>query len=102
MASHVGQLFFDQNLQAKVEAYKPYSSNAQALTMNVEDGILASEADTSDPIMEYVFLGRHVSDGILGWISIGIDPTETSMVSAKERYCKEGGAEKGGCDFLGS
>ena len=37
------------------------------------------------------FLGRDVEDGILGWVSIGIDPTESRFVSAKEKYYATGG-----------
>jgi hypothetical protein len=86
-------MYFDQSLQAEVEAYEPYRSNPQPLTSNTEDGLLAFEAGTTDPMMEYVLLGRDVEDGILGWISIGIDPTETRPVSAKEKYYKAGGAQ---------
>lgn len=88
-------MFFDQSLQAQVEANQPYTSNAQALTTNVNDGILAAEADTFDPMMEYVLLGRHVTDGILGWIRIGIVPTEGRVVSAMNAYHNGGGVQAG-------
>lgn len=32
--------------------------------------------------MEHVLLGEHVTDGILAWIRIGIDPTERHTTSA--------------------
>lgn len=79
-ASHVGQIFFDQTLQGEVEKVEPYASNDQPLTTNEEDNILAGEADSADPMMRYVQLGDNISDGILGWISLGIDPTASNEV----------------------
>jgi hypothetical protein len=93
VAFHVGQLFFDQSLQAKVEANEPYIFNTQTLTMNAEDGVLATEAESSDPMVKYVYLGNAVTDGILGWISIGIDPRETRKASAMTTYHKDGGVQ---------
>ena len=90
-ADHVGQIFFDQDLLEQVEATEPYSTNSQAVTTNEEDSILAQEADTSDPMMEYVLLGDSVSDGLLGWITVGIDPTENRTVSAAATYYESGG-----------
>ena len=82
MASHVGQIFFDESLQAIVEANEPYTLNTQAFTPNSRDVLLASEANTSNSIMEHVLLGEHVIDGILAWIRIGIDPTTRHTTSA--------------------
>lgn len=82
VASHVGQIFFDQSLQAAVEANEPYTLNTQALTTNSRDVLFASEANISHSIMEHVLLGEHVTDGILAWIRIGIDPTERHTTSA--------------------
>ncbi|KAI7106200.1 aromatic compound dioxygenase, partial [Hortaea werneckii] len=70
-SSHVGQMFFDQDLISTVEKTAPYSTNTQELTKNADDDILASEAADMDPFVEYVFLGEDVSDGILAWLSIG-------------------------------
>ena len=43
-ASHVGQLFFDQDLITLVELNEPYASNTQGLTLNSDDDILGEEA----------------------------------------------------------
>lgn len=90
-ASHVGQIFFDQDLISQVEAVYPYNSNTQDLLLNADDSILASEADTTDPFVEYVLLGDTVEAGILAWISIGIDPTEDTEVSNAATYYEDGG-----------
>ncbi|KAJ5123097.1 hypothetical protein N7448_009194 [Penicillium atrosanguineum] len=92
-SSHIGQLFFDQDLISAVEKTSPYSTNTQDLTTNANDSILSEEADTIDPFMEYVYLGEDVSDGIFAWINVGIDSTEDSDVTPAAYYTEEGGVE---------
>ncbi|KAL1869734.1 hypothetical protein Plec18167_007658 [Paecilomyces lecythidis] len=91
-SSHVGQIFFDQDLITEVEKNTPYSTNAQELTENSNDSILATEADTTDPFVEYVLLGDDVSDGIFAWISIAVNSTRDDFLSP-EGYWTEEGAE---------
>ncbi|KAF2719005.1 extracellular dioxygenase [Polychaeton citri CBS 116435] len=81
-AVHVGQLFFDQDLISQVEGTAPYNTNTQDTTLNSDDDILASEADDMDPFVQYILLGDSVSDGLLAWISIGIDPSADNEVTA--------------------
>ncbi|KAJ6021203.1 hypothetical protein N7540_006707 [Penicillium herquei] len=92
-SSHVGQLFFDQDLISTVEATSPYSTNTQDLTTNADDSILAEEADTIDPFMQYVLLGDDVSDGVFAWITVGIDATEDSDITPAAYYTENGGVE---------
>lgn len=92
-ASHIGQIFFDQSLITEVESNAPYAGNTQELTTNEEDFILAQEADTSDPFVEYVYLGDVPSDGILGWITIGIDPTAETEANPAVTWTEDGGVE---------
>ncbi|GAT30182.1 extracellular dioxygenase [Aspergillus luchuensis] len=61
-SSHVGQIFFEQDPITEVEKTGPYSTNTQSLTENADDSILQTEADTTDPFMEYVLLGDSFSD----------------------------------------
>jgi protocatechuate 3,4-dioxygenase beta subunit len=92
-ASHVGQVFFDQDLISAVESVAPYSTNQQALTTNEEDGIMAQEAATEgvDPIMEYTLLGDSVEDGIFGWIAFGINTTVSNRITPAVYLYEEGG-----------
>lgn len=92
-SSHVGQIFFDQDLITEVEKTAPYSTNTQELTTNAEDSILSEEADTIDPVMEYVYIGDSVSDGIFAWITIGVDPTTDTTVTPAAYYTEDGGVE---------
>lgn len=89
--SHVGQLFFDQDLISAVETNAPYSSNKQDLTTNEEDMIFSQEAATSDPVVEYSLLGDTVEAGIFGWITFGVDLTEIYTVSAASDLTASGG-----------
>lgn len=89
--SHVGQLFFDQDLLYEVEALSPYTENTQTYTINDEDGILASDATGADPLVEYVLLGDSVEQGLLGWLTFGINTTFTETISPAAYYYATGG-----------
>ncbi|OIW24726.1 aromatic compound dioxygenase [Coniochaeta ligniaria NRRL 30616] len=88
---HVGQVFFDQDLIGSVEATSAYSVNTQQLTTNAQDSIASEEAATSDPFVQYVLLGDSVEDGLLGWLSFGIDTTLSKNVSAAATLYQDGG-----------
>lgn len=88
---HVGQAFFDQDLITSVEATAVYAANTQTLTTNAQDSILAEEAASSDPFVQYVLLGDAVEDGLLGWLSFGIDTTASKNVSAAATLYQDGG-----------
>lgn len=91
-ASHVGQIFFDQSLISDVEATAPYNTNTQELTTNADDSILSEETDTMDPFIEYIYVNPdNIADGILGWISLGIDPTADDEITSAATYYKSGG-----------
>lgn len=90
-ATHVGQVYFDQDLVTQVEATEPYSTNTQTVTTNAEDGILSQGAATSDPIVEYVLLGDSVEDGLLAWLAFGINTTYSGTVQAAATYYETGG-----------
>ncbi|KAH9480167.1 hypothetical protein JR316_0006765 [Psilocybe cubensis] len=89
--AHVGQVFFDQDLINKVEAYSPYTTNQQPLLLNKDDFIFAEEAASSDPVLNYVWLGSKPTDGILAWITIGIDTKASYNPSAAVFWTKNGG-----------
>jgi len=92
-SSHIGQLFFDQDLISQVESLSPYTSNTQELTTNAKDDILEGEAEDIDPFLEYILLGDDISDGIFAWISVAIDPTTDRELSPAAYYTQDGGVE---------
>ncbi len=82
-ASHVGQMYFDQDLIADVEQQPPYSGNDKPVTTNDEDILLQEDLRAGgNPFMEYKLLGDSVEDGILAWLSFGINSTSSREVSA--------------------
>ncbi|KAJ5047682.1 uncharacterized protein L3040_003502 [Drepanopeziza brunnea f. sp. 'multigermtubi'] len=89
--SHVGQLFFDQDLITQADTIAPYSSNTQVVTLNSADQILSEEAATTDPVVEYSLLGSSIADGIFGWVAFGIDLTSEQSISAAANLYAEGG-----------
>jgi protocatechuate 3,4-dioxygenase beta subunit len=88
--THVGQLFFDQDLITLIEAEEPYASNTQDITTNANDSILNEEADTVDPFMEYVLLSDNVADGVFGWLAFGMN-TGASYNTIPAAYLTENG-----------
>lgn len=72
----VGQLFFNMSLISEVEAIAPYNTNTNPFTSNSQDSIFR-RASTSVPgwdgLMDVRKLGSNVEDGIIAWISVGID-----------------------------
>ncbi|KAL5355862.1 aromatic compound dioxygenase [Aspergillus floccosus] len=76
---HIGQLFWDQDLINAVEATSPYSTNDVALTTNAEDRVFSDETagTTSDPVINYVYLGEDLADGLLGWVTIAVNQSAT-------------------------
>lgn len=93
---HIGQLFFDQDLTTEVEATSPYTENQQELTENVDDDIAATEAtEEYDPFLSFVYLGDNISDGLLMWITVGIDTSAdySDQVSAAAHWYESGGVD---------
>lgn len=89
--THVGQMFFDQDLVTLVEATEPYASNTQELTINSVDTIFSQESEGYDPVAEYVLLGDDVSEGIFAWIAFGMDSTAAYNISAAAYWTESGG-----------
>ncbi|KAI1379423.1 aromatic compound dioxygenase [Hypoxylon crocopeplum] len=72
--SHIGQLFWPDDLRAEVEETYPYNTNTVALTTNDEDMWSVLQADASyDPFPQFVYLGDSIEDGLFAWIQIGIN-----------------------------
>ncbi|KYK61232.1 extracellular dioxygenase [Drechmeria coniospora] len=71
---HIGQTYFDQSLIAAVEAVEPYVRNKQNVTSNLQDKYTGDQATPEyDPFFKHVYLGDSVDDGILVWLTIGLD-----------------------------
>lgn len=91
---HIGQLFWDQSLLAKVEATSPYNTNNITLTTNAEDRIFSeqeTEGTTSDPVYDYVYISDDIADGLFGWMVIGIDPSASYTPTYSFELTSSGG-----------
>ncbi|KAG5769029.1 hypothetical protein H9Q72_003581 [Fusarium xylarioides] len=95
--SHIGQLFFDQDLITEVEATYPYNTSNINITLNSEDRVFAVETEDteSDPVFNYVLLGDSVSDGIFSWLTIGVNTTATYSTSYAAYLAENGGVSNG-------
>ncbi|KAG9191606.1 hypothetical protein G6011_10340 [Alternaria panax] len=62
--THIGQLFWPEDLKSAVEAKEPYASNTQDHTTNDEDMWSIVQTDNEfDPFPENLYLGEDVEDG---------------------------------------
>ncbi|KAI0480599.1 Intradiol ring-cleavage dioxygenase [Xylariaceae sp. FL0804] len=82
-ARAIGQLYYDTELRAAVEANYPYTTNTVAATANDEDTVLP-EVDLGDfdPFYKYAYLSDDIADGLFTWHSIGIDMTANYTADA--------------------
>ncbi|KAE8377796.1 Intradiol ring-cleavage dioxygenase [Aspergillus bertholletiae] len=92
-ASYVGQVFFDQDLLSAVRKTAAYAPNPWPVTLNADDESFQEEAAVVDPVVEYVYLGEKVEDGIFAWISVGIDPGHSGDVIIAAYHTEDGGVE---------
>jgi hypothetical protein len=114
--SHIGQLFWNEELRSAVEATYPYNTNTQAVTSNADDmwSIVQAENDF-DPFPEFMYLDANdITQGLLAWIQIGInttaDYTDNSYYSVAAEITEDGvtvtgssvGGGSGGGGFNGT
>ncbi|KAI4595966.1 hypothetical protein KJ359_006258 [Pestalotiopsis sp. 9143b] len=96
---HVGQLFWDQDIIDTVEATAPYNTNTISITNNSDDRVFSTETTDTDtvPVFEYVYLGSDLSDGLFGWVTVGINTSATYDPNYSYVWTSTGGvAESGG------
>ncbi|KAJ5770403.1 uncharacterized protein N7511_002454 [Penicillium nucicola] len=97
--SHIGQLFFDQDLITKVEATYPYNTSTVVITENGDDHVVQVETEdsNSDPFFEYAMLGDSIEDGILAWVTMGVNVSAShdSDASYAARLTASGGVSSG-------
>ncbi|ETS75768.1 hypothetical protein PFICI_12712 [Pestalotiopsis fici W106-1] len=74
ITNHAGQFFFEQSLVDEVETLDPYNTNTQVLVKTADDDIAQSVATSvDDPLLQYVRLSDNLQDGLLAYITVGID-----------------------------
>ncbi|KAF2090984.1 aromatic compound dioxygenase [Saccharata proteae CBS 121410] len=82
--AHIGQIFFDESLRSAVELTSPYNTNDLPIVSNDDDMWAPTQADNNyDPFPEFMYLNSEdITDGLLMWISIGVDTTANYSSSA--------------------
>ncbi|KAK0644923.1 hypothetical protein DIS24_g8386 [Lasiodiplodia hormozganensis] len=97
--AHIGQLFFDEDLRSAVEATYPYNTNTEEPVTNDDDMWAPYQADNNyDPFPEFIYLNSEdITDGLLAWISIGIDVNadRDSNATAAAYLAADGGHSTG-------
>ncbi|KAF8920320.1 Intradiol ring-cleavage dioxygenase [Mucidula mucida] len=79
---HIGQFFFDESWNDDVFATEPYTLNTQTRTLNSDDGILnEANSDGNNAFLDLDLIGASLEDGILGYITVGVDSTASYTIS---------------------
>ncbi|KAK1830955.1 Intradiol ring-cleavage dioxygenase [Podospora conica] len=88
VATHTGQVFFDQDLVDFMGERYPYLyAHRVDLTGNADDlYVHQAMAGGNDPFVNYVFLSNDFGDGILGWITLGVDMEHESKIKVAGTY----------------
>ncbi|KAL1741212.1 Intradiol ring-cleavage dioxygenase [Schizophyllum fasciatum] len=78
---HVGQFYFDDDLNDSVFAIAPYTDNTNRRTLNGDDGILQGAIrQGDDPYIDIEYLGDDLSSGVLGYITLGVDTSASYTI----------------------
>ncbi|KAK6528582.1 hypothetical protein TWF281_009821 [Arthrobotrys megalospora] len=100
--THVGQLFFDEDLRSAVEDLAPYNTNNQRVISNEQDQIAHQQAENDyDPFVKYAYLGDSVADGILAWITVGVDQNAEIDPYVAAELTENGGVAVGNRGVVG-
>ncbi|KAF4892080.1 hypothetical protein CGCVW01_v014260 [Colletotrichum viniferum] len=84
VATHAGQMFFDQKLVEKMRKHERYGKNKQHFIENKDDAYFRQEAEFTDPVMSYVLLDQEdkdIAEGIMAWKLVGVN-----MTNVRELY----------------
>uniref|UniRef100_UPI003F495DFB intradiol ring-cleavage dioxygenase n=1 Tax=Streptomyces chartreusis TaxID=1969 RepID=UPI003F495DFB len=73
--SHTGQLYFPENYNTQVAALAPYRSNTARRTLNSQDYIYRNGGSSS--LLAITLAGSSLSQGVIGAVVLGINPTVT-------------------------
>ena len=104
--THIGQLFWPEELRSAVEATAPYSENTQAITSNADDMWSIIQAENEyDPFPQFIYVGDDISDGLFAWIQIGVNATadynDDDYYNVAATYQAGGGVANADSSFVG-
>ncbi|KAJ3806903.1 Intradiol ring-cleavage dioxygenase [Lentinula lateritia] len=82
---HVGQFFFEEKWNDEVYATSPYTVNTNKRTYNDQDGQMndSEDADGNSAIVDISFAGEDLTEGLVGFITVGVDPHASYHITNK-------------------
>ncbi|KZP25576.1 aromatic compound dioxygenase, partial [Athelia psychrophila] len=84
---HIGQMFFDEAWTADVMTAAPYNTETITRTTNAEDHVYAVENTAGyNATAQLAKLGNDISDGLLGYITLGINPAASYELNSVSYY----------------
>ncbi|KIM71083.1 hypothetical protein PILCRDRAFT_83139, partial [Piloderma croceum F 1598] len=74
---HMGQIFFEESWSELVAATSPYNEETIKRTLNDVDRVYLEQNTVTgyNATAQLKMLGENLSDGLLGYVTLGVDPT---------------------------
>ncbi|KIY43498.1 aromatic compound dioxygenase, partial [Fistulina hepatica ATCC 64428] len=89
---HIGELFFDEDWNNKILSLYPYTLNTNSRTANDDDdNFTQANSDGYSAVIDLELLGDDLSDGLVGYITIGVDPSAAYEIT-NNKYLSSVGA----------
>ncbi|KAH7332774.1 Intradiol ring-cleavage dioxygenase [Rhizoctonia solani] len=89
-AMHTGQFFFNESIVQEVAQLAPYNTNDVSRLTNDEDQWYAYEnAEGYDALMDVVYAGADISEGLIGSIIVGLNTSYTSIELSTQWWAGE-------------
>ncbi|KAL3475746.1 Intradiol ring-cleavage dioxygenase [Aspergillus californicus] len=91
--AHTTQIFFDEHLRGEIYKYYPYTlQDGVPIVLDSDYSFIGEAASAGyDPYLQYVLLGNNVTDGIFGWMRMGINTSASYPLTAVSRLGEDGG-----------
>ncbi|TRM58745.1 Intradiol ring-cleavage dioxygenase [Schizophyllum amplum] len=81
---HIGQFYFEEDLNDAAFDVAPYTDNTNRRTLNANDGILQGAIRQGDnPYLDVELLEEDISGGVLGYITLGVDSSAAYTIRNK-------------------
>ncbi|KAF8684503.1 Aromatic compound dioxygenase [Rhizoctonia solani] len=89
-AMHTGQIFFNESIVQEIAQLAPYNTNNVSRLTNDDDQWFAYEnAEGYDAVMDVVYAGQDVSEGLIGSIIVGLNTSYTSVELSTQWWAGE-------------
>jgi len=91
---HTGQAFFNESWNDAVFNTSPYTSNTNERTLNSDDSIMSTAFQNgynAYTTLQYIN-GNDLSDGLVGYLTLGVDPRSTHSITNQNYNQKTNGS----------